>query len=809
MNSRVSRLQVRFEVDGDGRVVRALGGIADSGDKAAKSLDRAADAADRGEAAHTRLTSAAKAAGTVLGTVFSAGVSAMSLYVFNTIQAQKEQAQLTAVLKSTGEAAGFTQARLNEMADDFAEKSRLSAGEITNAQTRLLSYSNIVGETFPRALQAAIDQQERLGISAEQSAEIVGRALGEPTKAMAALAQQGFSFDETTKKLIKTLVEQGKTAEAQSIILDSLEESYGGAAQAARNTLGGALEELLEAFNDLIEGDGSSQGVEDARQSIELLISTLRSPEVQSAFAQVAAGVAEITSEIAAAIPMILEFNRQLQVGLGLSVDAQGKQGGTVVDLFKGSARAWSGLAEYTRGYVSGDSMARQTGLNRLRQGDSQFRAGVSGDPFTESYRNPAGGDIGRLLGLPDYSGNSPGFSAVPFPLVNPLPSGNGPPRPKKDKDDAKARAAAARAAAAALREQERAEREAARAARELDQAQRDAMASIEDWRAELAGPVAQVMLEYQRMQADLDEQFAAGILTHERYAEAMELTAQMRERDLAAAERQMNPAAELIEQMREELRLRTLNNAEARTAIDLARLGGQATAEQAQEIFNINRAMVEQERTIAVMDTFRSSLADLGVTAVRNFGDAKEAFADMMQGFADEITRRILEQWIDQLFGSQGSTGAGTGGGGLMGGLLGGLFGGGNAAGSGGEQAAYDRWFNANNGGGGAGGGWMGMLGSLVGSWFGGGRAYGGGTKRGRMYDVNEIQPELLEYGGRTMLMMGSRDGNVRPVPRATTGGDTYNINVPVQGHVDARTRNQVAGETARAISRSRRLRS
>lgn len=805
MNSRVSRLQVRFEVDGDGRVVRAFGGIAEGAQKAAAGIDRAADAADNYDASSKRLLASAKAAGTVLG---SLAAGTLAVFVRNTVQAEQEQAQLAAVLKSTGEAAGFNQRQLAAMADTLAQKSTFSAGEITNAQTRLLSYSGVVGETFPRALQAAIDQSVRLGISIEQSSEIIGRALESPTKAAAALAQQGFgaAFTDSVREAIKALEDAGKTAEAQAMVLDILEESYKGAAEAARGTLSGAVKGLKNDFNDLLTGDTGGEGIKGTTAAINDLAATLRSPEVREGFAAMVAGLASVVSGAAQAIGYLNQLRGAAKIQASGSIQGVGDSGAQA--RLNQIANERAQLARFREGDMRGLG-GYVLGMNL---GDRSSYSFAARDKALESEQDSVIRqlrDRNRAAFMEDVSADlRRQFDAATMPL-----GARNAPKPADDKKSKAAAnreaAAAARAAAAALREQERAEREAARAARELDQAQRDAMASIEDWRAELAGPVAQVMLEYQRMQADLDEQFAAGILTHERYAEAMELTAQMRERDLAAAERQMNPAAELIEQMREELRLRTLNNAEARTAIDLARLGGQATAEQAQEIFNINRAMVEQERTIAVMDTFRSSLADLGVTAVRNFGDAKEAFADMMQGIADEITRRILEQWIDQLFGSQGSTGAGTGGGGLIGGLLGGLFGGGNAAGSGGEQAAYDRWFNANNGGGGAGGGWMGMLGSLVGSWFGGGRAYGGGTKRGRMYDVNEIQPELLEYGGRTMLMMGSRDGNVRPVPRATTGGDTYNINVPVQGHVDARTRNQVAGETARAISRSRRLRS
>ena len=81
----------------------------------------------------------------------------------NTKQMEKEQAQLEAVLRSTGESAGFSREQLNEMASSMERTSTVSAGEINQAQTNLLAFTGIVGEQFPRALQSAIDMAARTG----------------------------------------------------------------------------------------------------------------------------------------------------------------------------------------------------------------------------------------------------------------------------------------------------------------------------------------------------------------------------------------------------------------------------------------------------------------------------------------------------------------------------------------------------------------------------------------------------------------------------------------------------------------------
>lgn len=194
-------------------------------------------------------------------------VAGLGLVVRESIRAEQAQAQLTAILRSTGEAAGLTADELNRMAREMSQTSVFSTTEITNAQTRLLSYSGILGENIPRAMQAVIDQSARLGISVEQSAETIGRALESPARAAAALAQQGFgaAFTEEVRSTIQALVDAGREAEAQVMILEILEESYEGAARAMRDTLGGALRGLRNDFMEMLVGPaGESRAAMDA-----------------------------------------------------------------------------------------------------------------------------------------------------------------------------------------------------------------------------------------------------------------------------------------------------------------------------------------------------------------------------------------------------------------------------------------------------------------------------------------------------------------------------------------------------------------
>lgn len=233
-------------------------------------------------------------AGLLSGALFGVGVGTVfSKFIEETKNAQNEQAQLAAVLKSTGQAAGYSLDQLNKMASGLSNASIFSEGDINQAQTRLLSYTGVVGEEFPRALQSVIDMSARLGMSVEQSAETIGKALDVPSQGLTALSKQGFRFTEDQKKLVEQLEAAGKTAEAQGIILNALESAYGGAAEAARGTLGGALQALQNQIDDLMTGDDGS--VNGLTASINDLTDVLGSPEAKQAFADFVGWLAEIS----------------------------------------------------------------------------------------------------------------------------------------------------------------------------------------------------------------------------------------------------------------------------------------------------------------------------------------------------------------------------------------------------------------------------------------------------------------------------------------------------------------------------------
>ena len=234
------------------------------------------------------------AAAGLMGAAF-AGLSAagvLTAFVQNTINAQNEQAQLVAALQSTGRAASMTADDLNKMAGSMERATTFSAGEVNQAQTALLAFTGIAGGEFPRAMQAAADMAARTGMTILAAAETIGRSLDVPSQGLASLSRQGFRFTQEQKALVERLEATGRTAEAQGVVLQALEESYKGAAVAARDTLGGsltalrntvsalltdengslsALRSVVENLNDALSSDAAKKGMQALVVSVEVL----------------------------------------------------------------------------------------------------------------------------------------------------------------------------------------------------------------------------------------------------------------------------------------------------------------------------------------------------------------------------------------------------------------------------------------------------------------------------------------------------------------------------------------------------------
>ena len=174
----------------------------------------------------------------------------LNAFLEATIAAEKEQALLAAAVKATGGAAGFTAAQLNAQASALQSLTGISDESIQQAERAMMAFGNVQGQVFKDGIAAALDLAAATGKDAASAAHTLGMALQNPAEGMDRLKRSGVALSGSTRALILDLEEQGDLLGAQKVLLGAVEQAYGGAARAARNTLGGALANLKNVIED-------------------------------------------------------------------------------------------------------------------------------------------------------------------------------------------------------------------------------------------------------------------------------------------------------------------------------------------------------------------------------------------------------------------------------------------------------------------------------------------------------------------------------------------------------------------------------
>jgi hypothetical protein len=141
-------------------------------------------------------------------------------------------AQLTASLQSTGNAAGITATQLHEQSEKLAKSSLFDDKLITRQQSILLTFTQIKGAVYNDAMPAILDLSSKMGEDLQSATVQVGKALNDPIRGMTALRRVGVAFSEDQQKVIKSLVQTGHLAQAQGLILKELNTEFGGSATA-------------------------------------------------------------------------------------------------------------------------------------------------------------------------------------------------------------------------------------------------------------------------------------------------------------------------------------------------------------------------------------------------------------------------------------------------------------------------------------------------------------------------------------------------------------------------------------------------
>lgn len=223
-------------------------------DKASKILDNIGASID----GQGKKWDSLKVSGRVATGVLAGGLAALGAIVHTgtgeAMDAARGQAQLEAGIRSTNNAAGVTVDGLESLASEIQNYSGQTDDSIVKSEQLLLTFTNIKNsgpdKIFDLATKATADMAAKMGTDAAGSAVMLGKALNDPIKGIAALAEVGVTFTQSQKDSVAAMVAAGDTAGAQKVILAELATEFGGAAKAAGDSIPGQMDRGKRSFED-------------------------------------------------------------------------------------------------------------------------------------------------------------------------------------------------------------------------------------------------------------------------------------------------------------------------------------------------------------------------------------------------------------------------------------------------------------------------------------------------------------------------------------------------------------------------------
>lgn len=268
--------QLKIDVTADARKAKqelkdsasAVSSVSSAADRANTSTIQMEKSLKSAASASSELSDKQSALGRVLtsGTAVIAGVTAAIAGVVAiskdliSIYSVQEQAEvrLEATLRATGNAIGMSSKELKDLASSFQEVTTYGDEAIIEVEKLFVASGAISKDVMPKATEAVLDMAAAMGEDLTSSAKRLAKALTDPKSNLEALKDANLQLSDAQKEQIKQLQEQGDLLGAQSIILQKVEDSYGGIARALADTDTGKLTQISNIYGDIKEGLGSA-----------------------------------------------------------------------------------------------------------------------------------------------------------------------------------------------------------------------------------------------------------------------------------------------------------------------------------------------------------------------------------------------------------------------------------------------------------------------------------------------------------------------------------------------------------------------
>ncbi|QQR68385.1 MAG: phage tail length tape measure family protein [Alphaproteobacteria bacterium] len=280
-------LAIRLTVLDGGKVKAELREVGETGEKSLKKIELAGQPASKSLLALNAAANDVKGSvvgltgnlgplGSALGAIGPVGLAVGAALAVVTLglkaafehaaEAEQSMGRLQAVLRATGNTTGLSGKQIAAFADQIESSTLATAEQVQDAAGVMATFRSVTGETFTRAMRLAQDMSAVFGTDLRGSVTQLGKALENPAEGLTALRRIGILFTDSQKELIQSLVDMGKQAEAQKVILDVLESKVGGAGAGEATGLTGATNRLSDAWGNLLEDIGQTRVIAGAAE---------------------------------------------------------------------------------------------------------------------------------------------------------------------------------------------------------------------------------------------------------------------------------------------------------------------------------------------------------------------------------------------------------------------------------------------------------------------------------------------------------------------------------------------------------------
>lgn len=189
------------------------------------------------------------------------GVAVTRMFKASVDNYQQQEAanrKLQNALRNTGSAIGTNYDELKRYASELQRVNGFADDATMNAMATLTTFRSVQGDVFKATIKAAQDMAAFMGTDLNSAVQQLGKALEAPEMGLTMLRRSGVVFTKEMTDGIKAMVKEGKTYEAQLLILEEVNKRFGGAAAAQAETAAGQWQRVKNAFGDLTEYIGRS-----------------------------------------------------------------------------------------------------------------------------------------------------------------------------------------------------------------------------------------------------------------------------------------------------------------------------------------------------------------------------------------------------------------------------------------------------------------------------------------------------------------------------------------------------------------------